>query len=171
MHVVPIINYKMEAKSAFLAYAITSSVFTVILILVMFTTRKRIFLLLRLIAEAQKALGEMPMLFAMPLFTFAILLAFLFYWLVTAIMIYSFQQFGNLDEALNLVGGSSANVSVAKQTINYALWIYHVLALIWISEFIFGCQSMIIAGSVAKWYFTRSVSILQYMNLKDKCCL
>lgn len=129
------------------------------MILLMFTTRKRIFLLLRLIAEAQKALGDMPMLFAMPLVTFTVLLAFLFYWMLTAIMIYSFQQFGDLGETINAVsegvGAPAANVTLAKQGVNWALWIYHVLALIWISEFIFGCQSMVIAGAVVKWYFTR----------------
>lgn len=123
----------------------------VILILVMLTTRKRIFLLLRLIAEAQKALGDMPMLFAMPIFTFIILIMFLLYWLITAIMIYSFQQFEIADLTLN----AGQNVTFTKQTITVALWIYHVIALIWISEFIFGCQSMIIASSVVKWYFTK----------------
>lgn len=117
----------------------------------MLTTRKRIFLLLRLIAEAQKALGDMPMLFAMPIFTFIILIMFLLYWLITAIMIYSFQQFEIADLTLN----AGQNVTFTKQTITVALWIYHVIALIWISEFIFGCQSMIIASSVVKWYFTK----------------
>lgn len=117
----------------------------------MLVTRKRIFLLLRLIAEAQKALGDMPMLFVMPLFTFFVLLMFLFYWLITAIMIYSFQQFDIGD--LTVIPGQ--NVTFTKQTITIALWLYHVIALIWISEFIFGCQSMVIAGSVVKWYFTK----------------
>lgn len=117
----------------------------------MFIIRKRIFLLLRLIAEAQKALGDMPMLFVMPIFTFVILLMFLLYWLITAIMIYSFQQFDISD--LTVVAGQ--NITFSKNTITISLWIYHVIALIWISEFIFGCQSMVIAGSVVKWYFTR----------------
>lgn len=151
IHTVPIFNYQMQAKNAFLTYSIISSVLTVILILIMLVTRKRIFLLLRLIAEAQKALGDMPMLFVMPLFTFLVLLMFLFYWLITAIMIYSFQQFDIGD--LTVIPGQ--NVTFTKQTITIALWLYHVIALIWISEFIFGCQSMVIAGSVVKWYFTK----------------
>lgn len=121
----------------------------------MFTVRKRIFLLLRLIAEAQKALGDMPLLFAMPIFTFIVLVAFIFYWLLTAIMIYSFQQFGDLNYQLSSMSGANVTLPVTKQIINYALWIYHVIALIWISEFIFGCQSMIIASAVVKWYFTK----------------
>jgi hypothetical protein len=47
------------------------------------------------------------------------------------------------------------NVSVSKKNIQTVMWIYHFVALIWITEFIFGCQALIIASSVSKWYFTR----------------
>lgn len=36
-------------------------------------------------------------------------------------------------------------------------WWYHVVALIWISEFIVACQQFVIGGVVAEWYFNRSV--------------
>lgn len=87
--------------------------------------------MLRLIAEAQKALGDMPMLFAMPLVTFTVLLAFLFYWMLTAIMIYSFQQFGDLGETINAVsegvGAPAANVTLAKQGVNWAHFLGGIL--------------------------------------------
>jgi len=40
--------------------------------------------------------------------------------------------------------------------LKYMLFIY-AIGLIWISEFILACQHMIVAGSVAKWYFSRYV--------------
>lgn len=34
--------------------------------------------------------------------------------------------------------------------------VYNILVLLWVIEFIIGCQHMIIAGSVATWFFTRN---------------
>lgn len=115
--------------------------------------RKRIGLVLRLFAEAQKALTDMPMLFAMPLVTFIVLISFLFYWIGTAIMIYSFGEYESTELKF-------MNYSLSKKTIGKVIWAYHLIALIWVSEFIFACQSMIIASSVAKWYFTKYIKLL-----------
>ena len=38
--------------------------------------------------------------------------------------------------------------------LQYMVW-YHVVGLIWISEFILACQQMTIAGAVVTYYFTR----------------
>lgn len=35
------------------------------------------------------------------------------------------------------------------------MWWYHVVGLIWISEFILACQQMTVAGAVMTYYFTR----------------
>lgn len=35
------------------------------------------------------------------------------------------------------------------------MWWYHVVGLIWISEFILACQQMTVAGAVVTYYFTR----------------
>lgn len=37
---------------------------------------------------------------------------------------------------------------------------YNVITLFWMSQFIIGCQHMVVAGSVAKWFFTRNKSQL-----------
>lgn len=57
--------------------------------------RKRICLVIKLFAEAQKALSSMPLLFILPLATFTVLIMFIFYWLTASMMIYSFGQFPN----------------------------------------------------------------------------
>lgn len=109
--------------------------------------RKRISLVIRLFAEAQNALSAMPLLFTLPLYTFTLLGMFLIYWLLTAFMIYSIGS----DSGQLVIFGVNVNSKVVMNII----WIYHFVALIWISEFIFACQSMVIASSVAKWYFAR----------------
>ena len=144
----------MKTKTAYLIYSITMSVFTCILLLIIISMRKRIGLVLRLFAEAQKALIDMPLLLGMPIITFIFLLLFLFYWIITAIMIYSFGEYEKTD--IELYGQRWS-----KKSFGTFIWWYHVVGLVWVSEFIFGCQSMIIAGSVSKWYFTRPKSALR----------
>jgi solute carrier family 44 (choline transporter-like protein), member 1 len=31
----------------------------------------------------------------------------------------------------------------------------NLLAFVWFTQFLFGCQHMIVAGAVGKWFFTR----------------
>ncbi len=49
----------------------------------------------------------------------------------------------------------------ATTTLRYMCW-YHMFGLIWTIEFIFACQQMIIAGSVASWYFSRDRLAVTY---------
>jgi len=60
----------------------------------------------------------------------------------------------------------SFNISFSKKNIQTAMWVYYLIALVWITEFIFGCQALIVASSVAKWYFTRDKK-----SLKSPICL
>lgn len=43
---------------------------------------------------------------------------------------------------------------VKDGTMKFTRW-YNLFALFWISQFIIGCQHMVIAGAVATWFFTR----------------
>jgi solute carrier family 44 (choline transporter-like protein), member 1 len=65
----------------------------VLFISIILILRKRIGLVVRLIAEAQKALTDMPLLFVLPLVTFILLGSFLSYWISTSFMIYSYGNF------------------------------------------------------------------------------
>lgn len=38
---------------------------------------------------------------------------------------------------------------------------YNLLALFWFSQFIVGCQHMVIAGAVITWFFSRNKSQLE----------
>ena len=52
--------------------------------------------------------------------------------------------------------GFNSVVYVKSDLVRY-MWWYHLIGLIWISEFILACQQFIIASTVASWYFTRWV--------------
>lgn len=43
---------------------------------------------------------------------------------------------------------------VKDSTMKVTRW-YNLLALFWFSQFLVGCQHMVIAGAVAMWFFTR----------------
>lgn len=48
----------------------------------------------------------------------------------------------------------------AKPPILIISHIFNFVAFIWFTQFIFGCQHFIIAGTVSKWYFVRDKSKL-----------
>lgn len=154
IHTMPILEIEMKNQTAYLIYSMAMTIFTLILLLIIIAMRKRIGLVLRLFAEAQKAIADMPLLLGMPIITFIFLILFLFYWIVTAIMIYSFGEYEESD--IELYGQKWS-----KKSFSTFIWWYHVVGLVWVSEFIFGSQSMVIAGSVSKWYFTRPKSALR----------
>lgn len=74
-------------------------------------------------------------------------------WLYFAIWIESAGQ-------LTIENNTSAKY-VKDSTILVTRW-YNVLVLFWMSQFIIGCQHMVIAGAVATWFFTRNKSSLDW---------
>lgn len=50
----------------------------------------------------------------------------------------------------------SHSVYYKKDTLMKFSRVYNVLVLLWVIQFIIACQHMIIAGSVATWFFTRN---------------
>ena len=145
----PIIGTVVELSTSYAIYATITTVLTCILLLLIFTMRKQVGLVIRLIVEAQKTLADMPMLFALPFVAFFWLILFLVYWSITAMMIYSFGEYNH--EIL-----SARNMPMEKSQLLVVMWVYHGVALIWVSEFIFACQAMTVSGAVARWYFTRN---------------
>lgn len=72
-------------------------------------------------------------------------------WLYFAIWIESSGE-------LTIENSTSAKF-VKDSTIKVTRW-YNVITLFWMSQFIIGCQHMVVAGSVATWFFTRNKSQL-----------
>ena len=46
-------------------------------------------------------------------------------------------------------------VIYSPSVLHKIIWWYHIVALVWFTEFILACQQFIVGGSVGMWYFTR----------------
>uniref|UniRef100_A0A8C3WKH4 Choline transporter-like protein n=1 Tax=Catagonus wagneri TaxID=51154 RepID=A0A8C3WKH4_9CETA len=131
---------------ALLIYAIAATVFTVILFLIMLVMRKRVALTIALFHVAGKVFIHLPLLVFQPFWTFFALVLFWAYWIMTLLFL------GTTGSAVqNEQGFVEFRVSGPLQY----MWWYHVVGLIWISEFILACQQMTVAGAVVTYYFTR----------------
>jgi len=131
---------------ALLIYAISATVFTVILFLIMLVMRKRVALTIALFHVAGKVFIHLPLLVFQPFWTFFALVLFWAYWIMTLLFL------GTTGSAVqNDQGFVEFRVSGPLQYV----WWYHVVGLIWISEFILACQQMTVAGAVVTYYFTR----------------
>lgn len=131
---------------ALLIYAISATVFTVILFLIMLVMRKRVALTIALFHVAGKVFIHLPLLVFQPFWTFFALVLFWAYWIMTLLFL------GTTGSAVqNEQGLVEYKISGPLQY----MWWYHVVGLIWISEFILACQQMTVAGAVVTYYFTR----------------
>ncbi|KAM4877389.1 choline transporter-like protein 1 isoform 3-T3 [Thomomys bottae] len=131
---------------ALLIYAVSATVFTVILFLIMLVMRKRVALTIALFHVAGKVFIHLPLLVFQPFWTFFALVLFWAYWIMT----------------LLFLGTTGSAVQNDQDFVEFRIsgplqymWWYHVVGLIWISEFILACQQMTVAGAVVTYYFTR----------------
>ncbi|XP_035698826.1 choline transporter-like protein 1 isoform X3 [Branchiostoma floridae] len=133
--------------TAFLVYSIIATIATVVLLIVLIVMRKRVKLVVALFHEAGKVFMHTPLLVLQPLWTFIALALFFIYW--TAVLVF-----------LATAGEPTVDTSTGWVTyrdpepVRY-MWWYHVVGLIWTSEFFLACQQMVIAGAVTQVYFTR----------------
>ncbi|KAM4708556.1 choline transporter-like protein 1 [Discoglossus pictus] len=132
---------------ALLIYAIAATVFTVILLLIILVMRKRVALTIALFHVAGKVFIHLPLLVFQPFWTFFALLLFWIYWIMVLLFLGTTG-----DPVTNDQGNVEFQVSGPLQY----MWWYHVVGLVWISEFILACQQMTIAGAVVTYYFTRN---------------
>ncbi|XP_054459995.1 choline transporter-like protein 1 [Anoplopoma fimbria] len=137
---------------ALLVYAIVATVFTVVLLLVMFFMRKRVALTISLFHVAGKVFIHLPLLALQPFWTFMCLMLFWIYWITVLL---------SLGTSGTPVKNNSTGVVEYQMQgpLQYLVW-YHAVGLIWISEFILAFQQMTIAGAVVTYYFTRNKSKL-----------
>uniref|UniRef100_A0A2S2NSX2 Choline transporter-like protein n=1 Tax=Schizaphis graminum TaxID=13262 RepID=A0A2S2NSX2_SCHGA len=110
--------------------------------------RNRIALVVQLFKESGKAIQSMPLLLIQPIVTFLFLCLAIILWSYFAVLIQA-SGFPAFEP-------SSHSVYYKKDQLMKFARIYNILVLVWVIEFIIGCQHMIIAGSVATWFFTRN---------------
>uniref|UniRef100_A0A8C1PDP0 Choline transporter-like protein n=1 Tax=Cyprinus carpio TaxID=7962 RepID=A0A8C1PDP0_CYPCA len=143
-----------DNQKALLIYAIAATVFTVILLLLMFFMRKRVALTIALFHVAGKVFTHLPLLALQPFWTFLTLMLFWVYWITVLLFLGS----AGLSEQMNETGLVEFKMDGPLQ---YMVW-YHAVGLIWISEFILACQQMTVAGAVVTYYFTRDKSQMPF---------
>ncbi|XP_016071734.1 PREDICTED: choline transporter-like protein 3 [Miniopterus natalensis] len=130
-----------------LGFAVVSTVLTAVLLISIFILRKRVKLAVELLRVTNKAISSCPFLLAQPLWTVTILLVFWVLW-VTVLL--------SLGTAGAAQVGKGGQVEYEPLLGIRYMWGYHIVGLIWTSEFILACQHMTVAGAVATCYFNRN---------------
>ncbi|XP_078251112.1 choline transporter-like protein 1 [Rhinoraja longicauda] len=146
---------------ALLVYAIGATVITVILLLLMLIMRKRVALTIALFHVAGKVFIHIPLLIFQSLWTFLALAFFWVYWIAVLLLLATAGSPEKKSE-----GSVEFKVSGPLQY----TWIYHLVGLIWISEFILACQQMTVAGAVVTYYFTRDKNNLPATPILSSVC-
>ncbi|CAI6349795.1 unnamed protein product [Macrosiphum euphorbiae] len=134
--------------NTYFAFALIATISTIIILLIIVAMRSRIALVVQLFKESGKAIQSMPLLLIQPMVTFLFLCLAIVLWSYFAVLIQ-----GSGSPAFEPL---SHNVYYKKDQLMKFARVYNILVLVWVIEFIIGCQHMIIAGSVATWFFTRN---------------
>ncbi|XP_007934317.1 choline transporter-like protein 3 [Orycteropus afer afer] len=141
------LDTERENMKCLLGFAVVSAVITVVLLILIFVLRKRIKLTVELFQVINKAISSSPFLLLQPLWTFAILI---FFWVLWVAVLLSLGTAG----AAQVIEGGQVEYKPLSG-IRY-MWWYHLIGLIWTSEFILACQQMTITGAVVTCYFNRN---------------
>lgn len=140
-----------DGQKGFLFSAILMSIVVACLIIVITCMIKRVQLIIQLFKEASKAIFALPALILVPFYVSLIIVLVFILWITSTVFMFLAGKLTELDPGY-LEYKMDGIMSIA---IFYALVVY-----IWVSEFIIGCQYMIISGGVAAWFFTRNKSYL-----------
>ncbi|KAG5877891.1 hypothetical protein JTB14_005130 [Gonioctena quinquepunctata] len=138
-------------KDAYFVFAILAAVATLVIILIIFVMRKRIKLVVQLFKESGKAIAAMPLLLLEPILTFVFVVAVVFLWFYFCLWI---ESSGILTEKRPRVYHYEKD-----GWMKITRW-YNFFAMLWMTQFVIGCQHMVIAGAVSVWYFRRNKSRL-----------
>ncbi|XP_034942044.1 choline transporter-like protein 1 isoform X2 [Chelonus insularis] len=133
--------------TSYFIYSILMTIVAVMTLLIVLVMRKRIALVAQLFREAGKAVYSMPALLLQPIYTYIFIgLSFVGWvycilWIESAGDLYKKQKNGHLHYSKDAI------LHVARW---YNMFIFFVMV-----EFCLGCQHMVVAGAVARWFFTR----------------
>ncbi|XP_025423200.1 CTL-like protein 1 [Sipha flava] len=167
----------------FLILSVIFTIFSVIVLLLVLTMRKRLHFLSTLFHESADCLSKLPALYWQPLSTFVMLLGLYSFWIITILHLATANYPGTrslklltnfVDQNITTDNSSMSDPSMPDPFeknlafvhagltavefkdatwVRYMWWVY-IIGIIWSSEFVLACQHMIISGAVAKWYFT-----------------
>lgn len=145
-----------EVAWGFLIASGVFAMFGLVVALLLYFFRKRIRLVIQLFKEASKALADVPLIIIEPLLTFAAMIVTCFTFLYFAIVI---ETAGDL-EVENDPHGKFVRAEYQKGVaISIASYV-NLIAFMWFTQFILGCQHFIIASTISDWFFARTKSKL-----------
>ncbi|GMT13047.1 hypothetical protein PFISCL1PPCAC_4344 [Pristionchus fissidentatus] len=140
------------SEQALIGLALGSSVITIFIVVFTWCLLPRGKLLVNLFKQAGQALSSMPFLLVQPLSTAVAVLLVGAYSAANALLVYTAAQPVPLLHNDTTLAVVTYNVTSTQK---YML-AYQAVGFIWLVEFAFAYQRMLIAGAVAKWYFDRS---------------
>ncbi|XP_045148099.1 choline transporter-like protein 3 isoform X2 [Echinops telfairi] len=141
------LDTERENMECLLGFAVVSTVITAVVLILILVLRKRLKWTVELFRVTNKAISCSPFLLLQPLWTVTILV---FFWVLWVAVLLSLGTAG----AAHVVEGGQVEYKPLSG-IRY-MWWYHLLGLIWTSEFILACQQMTVAGAVVACYFNRN---------------
>ncbi|CAG9766256.1 unnamed protein product [Ceutorhynchus assimilis] len=144
---------KQRQVWTYLGMAVTATCVTVVVVLIIVVMRKRIKLVVQLFQEAGKAVSDMPVLLAEPLLTFLSILCTIALWIYFCMWVSSAGIFTERSTNANKYFYRKDGFMETAKYLN-------IFGMLWMIQFVIGCQHMVIAGAVSKWYFTRQKSQL-----------
>lgn len=116
---------------------------------------KKINIAAAIIQEASKAIGEMPLLMAFPIFPCVIIVGLILWFLYGAAAIYTMADVSGVTEvASTAAGNATAGITdVPDSAMKDYLLVFHFFMFLWMNQFVQGIALMVIAGAVTTWYF------------------
>nr|KAF6291719.1 solute carrier family 44 member 3 [Myotis myotis] len=141
------LDTERDNVTCLLGFAVVATVLTAVLLVLIFILRRRTKLAVELLQVTNKAISRCPFLLLQPLWTCAVLLLFWAFWVAVLLSL------GTAGAAQVTAGGRVEYQPLSG--LRY-LWGYHLLGLLWTSDFILACQQMVVAGAVAACYFNRN---------------
>ncbi|CAL7943385.1 unnamed protein product [Xylocopa violacea] len=136
-----------SSQTSYMVYAIILTVVTVITLLIVLVMRKRIALVMQLFKEAGRAVGAMPLLLLQPIYTYLLIGLTVVAWVYCMLWI---------ESAGNIYMNRKNHVHFRKDAIVIAARWYNLFFFFVTCEFLLGCQHMVVALAVARWFFTSS---------------
>ena len=125
---------------AFYACAVSLVVYCLLVV----CARSRIHIAIRVMKEATRAVGALPLLLLLPLLTLACFLGLLAYGLLVALLLASRGE---------LQYGRSGFGHLLLDSVDYTTLALHVFGVLWLTWFFRHLQDAAVAGAVARWYF------------------
>ncbi|XP_077966779.1 choline transporter-like protein 1 [Styela clava] len=135
-----------------LPITIAVTVFTLITWILLIWSRKSLKLVISLFDEASLALFSMPGILLQPFITvIALVVAFAGFLVISAFLLS--DQVPHVDE-----DGIVTYMNEPGMKSGQLLMIPVVFVFLWLFEFIFACQEIILAGAISTWFFTRGIT-------------